>query len=335
MNDPIQIKSDLAAALPMPKIMAGILDVAPSLASVALPDGTLLTAPWRHGRVEAWLPPARGHLLIKHHGPGPAVRIVSQDEPSEGIMGAGTICVVPEGVPCSLEIDRPAYVSHVYLCDARLRRCARDHFGSSKLSLTVRAGYEDPVAAGILDMLSLYAPALSSASMRLFAERAVDLLCLHLLNFHAQGGKHASGPRHRGLADWQVRKVTLFIQAHLEETLSLDDLASQVRLSRCHFSTAFRTATGCTPHEWLVLQRLARACELLAEPGRPVTDVALAVGFATPSAFTAAFRRVKGVTPSDYRRSLLDTLAEAPRFAGQDAYRSARLAAQTRPASFC
>jgi AraC family transcriptional regulator len=106
----------------------------------------------------------------------------------------------------------------------------------------------------------------------------------------------------QGLAHWQVRRVTAFMREHLEREIGLDELASVLKLSRYHFCTAFKQATGQTPYEWLTLERMRRARELLADPALSITQVAYAVGYKTPSAFSAAFRRTTGMTPSQVRR---------------------------------
>jgi AraC family transcriptional regulator len=91
---------------------------------------------------------------------------------------------------------------------------------------------------------------------------------------------------------------------HLGREIRLAELAALVGLSRFHFCSAFRVATGKSPHVWLTEARMRRARELLAHPEIPISRIGLAVGFQTPSAFTASFRRVVGVSPSDYRRRL-------------------------------
>jgi AraC family transcriptional regulator len=90
---------------------------------------------------------------------------------------------------------------------------------------------------------------------------------------------------------------------HLGAPIGLDDLAAVVGLSRFHFVTMFRKTTGRTPHAWLVSLRIERAQQLLADPRLPITDIALAVGYETPSSFAAAFRKVTGTTPTAFRRA--------------------------------
>lgn len=107
-----------------------------------------------------------------------------------------------------------------------------------------------------------------------------------------------------GLSGWQQKKVTDYIEAHLSENVSLAALAALVDLSPFHFARAFKQSFGVPPHRYHVSRRIEHAKELLAAPDKTVTEVALAVGFAETSSFSAAFRRNTGIAPSDYRRGL-------------------------------
>jgi AraC family transcriptional regulator len=89
---------------------------------------------------------------------------------------------------------------------------------------------------------------------------------------------------------------------HLDQLIGLDELATQARLSRYYFCTAFRVATGRTPHAWLTEQRMLRARRLLTDTSLSVGDIAYRVGYASQSAFAATFRRVVGMTPSRCRQ---------------------------------
>lgn len=166
------------------------------------------------------------------------------------------------------------------------------------------ASYDDPATARLLGLLSNDA-LVSDPSSRALLEHAVDLLCTHLVRGHVSplGQTRIAAPR-RGLADWQVRKVTAHMREHLERSVTLKEMADLLKLSRHHFCTAFRMATGYTPYEWLTHQRVARAKDLLADLEVSVTEIALSVGYENPSAFTASFRRTVGITPTEYRRRL-------------------------------
>jgi AraC family transcriptional regulator len=77
-----------------------------------------------------------------------------------------------------------------------------------------------------------------------------------------------------------------------------------VRLSPYHFLRCFKHDFGEPPHRYWAARRIERAKALLANPGASITEIASDVGFSATSAFSAAFRRLTGQTPTDYRRSL-------------------------------
>lgn len=108
----------------------------------------------------------------------------------------------------------------------------------------------------------------------------------------------------RGLAPWQLRRIADHVRSNLDRSIPLSELAQIARLSRFHFCTAFRLATGLTPGEWMTEARIRRAAELLSEFELSITEIALEVGYETPSSFTARFRQCMGMTPSEYRRSI-------------------------------
>ncbi len=107
-----------------------------------------------------------------------------------------------------------------------------------------------------------------------------------------------------GLAAWQQRMVSSYIDEHLAEPISLETLSGLVGLSTYHFCRAFKQSFGVPPHRYHTGQRIAQAKALLAKPALSVTEIGLTLGFSETSSFTAAFRKATGLTPSAYHRSL-------------------------------
>jgi AraC family transcriptional regulator len=138
---------------------------------------------------------------------------------------------------------------------------------------------------------------------RMYADALGGLLAHELLRLD---GATARGRRtHRGgLAGWQQKRVIDFMEEHLTEDISLSVLADLVRLSPYHFLRCFKHDFGEPPHRYWAARRIERAKALLANPGASITEIASDVGFSATSAFSAAFRRLTGQTPTDYRRSL-------------------------------
>ncbi len=87
-----------------------------------------------------------------------------------------------------------------------------------------------------------------------------------------------------------------------DDTLSVRDIATRVRLSPFHFIRVFGALFGDTPHQFRTRVRVDRAKSLLAR-GTSVTDACLDVGFASVGSFSALFTRWVGTPPSSYRRT--------------------------------
>lgn len=102
----------------------------------------------------------------------------------------------------------------------------------------------------------------------------------------------------------KLRRVIDFIEAHLQESIGLDDLAEAAGLSPNHFLRVFKLATGETPYHFLRARRLERARRLLTEDAMPLAELALECGFANQAHFTAAFSRELGISPGRYRRAV-------------------------------
>ena len=133
-----------------------------------------------------------------------------------------------------------------------------------------------------------------------------EALSMALLSYVTRRVPPASEVVRGHLSSAQCQKLRSHIRENLSGELSLFELASLVGLGPRYFSTLFRRAFGCTPHKYVMQQRLAEGARLLTTQGMEIAEVAVQVGFCSQSHFTAAFRQAYGVTP---RRYLLDTLA--------------------------
>mgnify|MGYP006213632581 CR=1 FL=1 len=92
------------------------------------------------------------------------------------------------------------------------------------------------------------------------------------------------------------------VQDRPAEPWTVGTLAAAVGSSRAAFARRFHALVGQPPMQYLTEWRLSLAADALREPGVGLAEVAGRVGYATPFALSAAFKRVRGVTPSDFRR---------------------------------
>lgn len=141
----------------------------------------------------------------------------------------------------------------------------------------------------------------------LYAQSLATALAVHLLREHSSlGGRArtqlAGAPREAaGLSARALGRVTDYIGANLASDLSLEELAGAANLSARHFSRLFKAATGLSPHQYVIRERVERARALLASTDVPVGRVALACGFSHQGHLARHFVRLTGTTPARFR----------------------------------
>ncbi len=198
--------------------------------------------------------------------------------------------------------SQPIQTLHVHVSTdlvsrAALRLADRD---SARLELLERSGFQDPLLAqmGLALQQELHVPAPAG---KLYAETAGQMLAVHLLRHYLATDVSIKDVSQR-LTSPQMKRIMDYIQAHLDQNLSLEALAQQVGFSAYHFARRFRQTTGESPHQFVLYKRIDAAQRLLKETDRPLAQIALEVGFPNQSHFTHAFKRRLGLTPYRYRQ---------------------------------
>jgi len=116
----------------------------------------------------------------------------------------------------------------------------------------------------------------------------------------------------QALTPHKLRRLTAFIDANLDRPLQVTELASEVGLSRAHFTRAFQAAVGQTPHRFVLSRRLEEVRLALEATADDLSTLAARFGFSSHAHMSSAFRTAFGATPSGYRRALVQgSLASA------------------------
>ncbi len=101
-----------------------------------------------------------------------------------------------------------------------------------------------------------------------------------------------------------VRRAVDYIYDHLHERLTMELLAEKQRLSPSYFSRLFSRDTGITVKAYINRVKVSTAENMLVNSSFSVSEIALSLGFSSPSAFAAVFKKVNGVSPGEYRNSV-------------------------------
>ena len=210
----------------------------------------------------------------------------------------------PDRVDCLYDLQDPLSLLSVVLPRSLVARAAEtNHHRRSwrgDFDRLHHGLHDDPLVKALSQRLWREAAA-GGVRGALFADELIETLILTLQQ-HAY--EEAPPPPLRGgLAPRQVRAVETHLRERLAEEVSLSELAALVGLSPYHFARAFKQSTGLPPHAWLTERRMERAQELmLVHPRIPLQEVALCVGYGSQTAFGAAFKRLVGVSPAEWRR---------------------------------
>ena len=94
-----------------------------------------------------------------------------------------------------------------------------------------------------------------------------------------------------------------FINRSLEKNLSVDMLAAKAGMSVSTLSRTFRKAFGYSPMEYVIRKRIARACELLSATNMTISEISSKTGFSDSNFFSRQFRKVKGISPREFRKT--------------------------------
>jgi len=133
---------------------------------------------------------------------------------------------------------------------------------------------------------------------RLFIEGLATAIAVKIQRHFSSG---VAVPDATGLSRQRLRRIAEYVEAHLGDNLSLDEIASVACLSPYHLSRSFKHATGTGLHRYVVLRRIAKAKELMLQTDLPLADIASAVGFETQAAFATRFRLETGLPPLRFR----------------------------------
>lgn len=127
--------------------------------------------------------------------------------------------------------------------------------------------------------------------------------------------------------NYAVQKAAVYIEAHLDRRLTLDEVSAYAGYSKYHFDRMFRKATDCTVYQYIRKRRLTEAARALVFTRQPVMEIAQVSGYESQQAFTQAFGEVYRLSPAAYRRQRVFFPAMLPYVLQTTSYMQRRCAA--------
>lgn len=246
------------------------------------------------------VPPATRYLVSVHIGDPVPASCRADGAAHDVLQREGDVDVLPPGVPGYWEDVVPARALAVRMPAAFVARVAR-RLGRvpRRLRIAPRFQLRDPVLShcglALASEIEAGRPGGAPIAVALCEALAVRLVCA--CAEETSGGRSAGG----SLSPARMAQLVGYVDARLDEALTLRQLAAVAALSESHFKPAFRNAFGEPAHRWLMRRRVERAAALIGD-GLPLAEAAAATGFSHQSHMARWTRRLLGRAPAEIAR---------------------------------
>jgi AraC-like DNA-binding protein len=141
-------------------------------------------------------------------------------------------------------------------------------------------------------------------------DRLLDLLLIDAVRTHFSRAEQAAPGWYRAQRDPVVAQAVRLLLQSPAQAWTVGTLARQARVSRATLARRFAGVVGQPPMEFLTQWRVTLAADLILDPAETVASVARAVGYSSPYALSAAFKRVRGVSPHQHRTAERESMAQ-------------------------
>ncbi|UVF22751.1 AraC family transcriptional regulator (plasmid) [Microvirga terrae] len=257
-------------------------------------------AHWQHDPLHDVVEPMTHHVIMAYNGSVQRMQRRTGKSVATGTFRPGVLIIIPEGSSSRWDIPKPVDVVQLYLPHATLQRVADEAHIDKPIDLVERTAHPDPLISRLL-LSAADSPSGNEALDTLYRQQLTDLLATRLLADHT-GSPITVQPASGGLSPTALRRAMERLRSDTDADVSLAALAADAGLSRFHFCRAFKESTGLSPHAWLRQHQLEQAMVMLRDTDASIVSVAMALGYSSQTAFAAAFRRLTGETPCNWRR---------------------------------
>ena len=251
-----------------------------------------------------------GHLVALNVGPPYRVDVGWSDAPAPSghTHGPGNFIFTPASMGVSAVWRDPATVLlvEIFPGDPAMRSRSQTEAHSLEPVFNCHDRFIAHIVLALRDLAS--DPHQLGAA---YGESLCFALCEYLSTNFRRGDPEKLDARSTSLSSGKLRRVLEFVDAHLDQDITLHALARESGTSPFHFARMFKRRIGLAPHQFIVRRRMERAQTLLSDGDLSILEVSLQCGYSQQSHFAATFRRLVGMSPSAYRRLIRAARTEA------------------------
>ena len=248
-------------------------------------------------------PAGERHVVGMHFGPPVNADCTVGGVRLRGVQKPGDIGFVPAGADGSWEDDADCRILRLILRPSLLEQVAEElGKDAAKIELRPRLQLRDTRIGAIgwaikADLES------DTPSDPLYIDLLTNALAVRLIEIGTADNPRPEGSRTRGLPVRRLRMLADFIEMNLDQDLHLAGLAAVAGVSATRLKTLFRDSMGMPVHRYVIRRRVECARALIATTAMPLSQVALAAGFAHQSHMASTMRRILGQAPGEIPRS--------------------------------
>lgn len=219
--------------------------------------------------------------------------------------GPGTCCLMPAHLTSDWVVHGKVELFHVYISQKSWERMVIEAFDiePSVVEVPEKTFFLDPLIETTIRQAMLPLNWDQPAD-KMTMSYAGQMLTGHMLRSYSTR-RELDFQIRGGLAPKSRRRILDFVEANLDQPLTVEELANEAGLSSFHFARMFRKSVGEAPHHFVLRRRIERAKFLLQTDTKTLAEIALETGFSSQAHLTTRFRSFVGVTPARYRATLL------------------------------
>jgi AraC family transcriptional regulator len=253
---------------------------------------------------EGYFPSVKDQLIVQHlDGPVPIDRLHGPN-PARCLVPAGGLHLVPGGLDFGVRLMGALSTLHVYVRRHIIEEVAGELFDGDPAQIEIPPQFlaPDPAINSLMSAirLALEEDDYGSSIYVDYLSRAIGSQLVRRYSGRKPVAAPPLGPI--GTVGPTIAEAIEFMRSHIDQPISLDDIARAVNRSASHVARQFRASVGVPPHQYLLVMRIKLAQHLLQTTGDPIAEIAFACGFSHQEHLTRMFRRWCNTTPATFRR---------------------------------